>query len=197
MLKMVGKALLNLVMEKESSGGLEMRRNALAATILDSQIRELKKTVDRMLTPERREQIRKAESLIDLGANAPNTAESGARTMRRLRRELLDQAKAKAATKGRERKVEKTGGRAMAPEHREPLRQAKAMTVVENQAPNARAPGGRAVTPERQEILRQALAVQRAQSGIFDNLEEEDKEKLHAIAVKLLLPDNHDTDEAT
>lgn len=196
MLKMVGNALLRLVMENETRSGLELRRNAIAATVLDSQIQELKETVERMLTPERREQIRKTEPLIDQGAGARIVGESADQTMRRLRRKLLRQAKEAAAVKGRARKVKKTGGRVMPPERHETVRQTKAITAVEEPMPNIGPADGRAVTSGRQELIRQALAVQRAKSGIFDNLEEEDKEKLHAIAVKLLLPADYDTDEA-
>jgi len=43
------------------------------------------------------------------------------------------------------------------------------------------------VTPDRQKLIQDAMAVHRAQSKIIDDLGDEEKRKLYAIAVKTLL----------
>ena len=54
---------------------------------------------------------------------------------------------------------------------------------------------GRVMTPERQELIRQAMAVQRAKTKIFEDLKDEDKQKLYALAVKTLLREGRETDD--
>ncbi len=56
-------------------------------------------------------------------------------------------------------------------------------------------PPRQAMTPERQELIRQAMEVQRAQSKILDDLGDEDKQRLHALALKHLLGKQPDADD--
>jgi len=44
-----------------------------------------------------------------------------------------------------------------------------------------------AMTPERRELIRHAMEVQQAKSKIIDDLEDEDKRKLYALAIKMML----------
>jgi hypothetical protein len=44
-----------------------------------------------------------------------------------------------------------------------------------------------AMTPERRELIRRAMEVQRARSKILDDLNDENKRKLYALAIKTLL----------
>lgn len=60
MLKMVGNALLSLVMDKGARDRLEQRRRTGATTARGGQIQDLKDTVGRVMTPERQELIRQA-----------------------------------------------------------------------------------------------------------------------------------------
>ncbi|HJO73014.1 MAG TPA: hypothetical protein QGG32_09225 [Rhodospirillales bacterium] len=46
--------------------------------------------------------------------------------------------------------------------------------------------GKREITPEREELIRQAKAVHRAKSKILDDLSEEDRQKLHDVALREL-----------
>ena len=46
---------------------------------------------------------------------------------------------------------------------------------------------GRVMTPERQALILKAMKVQRAKSKILNDLKDEDKQKLYALAVKKLL----------
>lgn len=55
--------------------------------------------------------------------------------------------------------------------------------------------GQREMTPERQELIRQAMEVQRAQAKILDDLKDEDKQKLYALALKTLLGVEPDADD--
>lgn len=43
------------------------------------------------------------------------------------------------------------------------------------------------ITPEREELIRNAMAIQKAKSQIFDDLDDEQKKKLYALAMKALL----------
>jgi len=52
--------------------------------------------------------------------------------------------------------------------------------------PPAPPTGNRKMTPEREEVIRQATAVHRAQSKLLDHLSEEDRERLHYIALREL-----------
>jgi hypothetical protein len=46
------------------------------------------------------------------------------------------------------------------------------------------------MTPERRELIRQALAVHQAKSKIIEDLEDDDKRRLYALAVKRLLDED-------
>ncbi len=46
------------------------------------------------------------------------------------------------------------------------------------------------MTPERREIIRQAMAVHQAKSKIIEDLEDDDKRRLYALAVKRLLDED-------
>ena len=52
--------------------------------------------------------------------------------------------------------------------------------------PPAPPTGKREMTPEREELIRQATAVHRAQSKLLDDLSEEDRERLHDLALREL-----------
>ena len=54
---------------------------------------------------------------------------------------------------------------------------------------------GRVMTPERQELIRNAMAVQRAKAKILDDLNDVDKQKLYALAVKNLLREGKDDED--
>jgi hypothetical protein len=55
---------------------------------------------------------------------------------------------------------------------------------------------GRVMTPERQELIRNAMAIQRSKAKVLDDLKDEDKQKLYAIAIKNLLREGREeTDE--
>jgi hypothetical protein len=45
----------------------------------------------------------------------------------------------------------------------------------------------RPMTPERKKIIENAMAVQRAKANIFNDLNDEQKQRLYALAVKTLL----------
>lgn len=45
-------------------------------------------------------------------------------------------------------------------------------------------------TPEHRELVRQALQTRRSKAHVFDNLSREERERLHVIALKTLMPDN-------
>ncbi|MDH5748027.1 MAG: hypothetical protein OEY85_01830 [Rhodospirillales bacterium] len=45
----------------------------------------------------------------------------------------------------------------------------------------------RVMTPERKELIRHAMAARNAKAKILDDLKDEDKQKLYALAIKNLL----------
>ncbi len=68
------------------------------------------------------------------------------------------------------------------------LRDSRSGSPAEAPSPESeRSPAGkREMTPEREELIRQARAVHRAKSKILDDLSEEDRQKLHDIALREL-----------
>jgi hypothetical protein len=60
MLRMIGNALLSIVMEKKAIDKLEERRGAATRSTREIQVDGLRDTVGRVMTPERQELIRKA-----------------------------------------------------------------------------------------------------------------------------------------
>ena len=77
----------------------------------------------------------------------------------------------------------------------EERRAAKKASTNEVQTADPGANPKRAMTPERQELIRNALAVQRSKANIFDDLTIHQKEKLHALAEKLLVRPDGDKDK--
>jgi cation transport regulator ChaB len=63
------------------------------------------------------------------------------------------------------------------------LDQRRAATPREELQENIR----KVMTPERQALIQEALKVQRAKAKILDDLKDEDKRRLYALAVKKML----------
>ena len=81
---------------------------------------------------------------------------------------------------------------------REKLEERRAAQKASAGEEQTAAPGAnpkRETTPERQELIRNALAIQRAKASIFDDLTINQKEKLHALAEKLLVRPDGDKDK--
>ncbi len=66
-------------------------------------------------------------------------------------------------------------------------RKAGKNTTRENQTKAMQENARTVMTPERQELIRNALKVHRAKSKIIEDLKDEDKQRLYALAVKKLL----------
>ena len=68
------------------------------------------------------------------------------------------------------------------------LRDSKNDSPPDASPPDPQAPpaGKREITPEREELIRQARAVHRAKAKLLDDLSEEDRERLHDIALREL-----------
>jgi len=79
--------------------------------------------------------------------------------------------KKKPRTKKGKKKKDKKGGSS---------KKARSATPVDPKAPIK-------MTPERKKIIDDAMAVQRAKATIFNDLNDDQKQKLYALAVKALL----------
>jgi len=70
------------------------------------------------------------------------------------------------------------------------------MTAREREMKNLREKVGDVMTPERQELIQHAMKVRTAKAKILDDLSDEHKQKLYALAIKNLLREGRD-DEGT
>ncbi|MDH5489211.1 MAG: hypothetical protein OEX17_04705 [Rhodospirillaceae bacterium] len=70
------------------------------------------------------------------------------------------------------------------------------MTAREREMQSLREKIGDVMTPERQELIQHAMKVRTAKAKILDDLSDEHKQKLYALAIKNLLREGRD-DEGT
>ncbi len=68
------------------------------------------------------------------------------------------------------------------------------MTAKEKEMQQLRANIGDVMTPERQELIQHAMKVRTAKAKILDDLSDEHKQKLYALAIKTLLREGKDED---
>ncbi len=68
------------------------------------------------------------------------------------------------------------------------------MTAKEKEIQSLRATIGDVMTPERQELIQHAMKVRTAKAKILDDLSDEHKQKLYALAIKNLLREGRDED---
>ncbi len=66
------------------------------------------------------------------------------------------------------------------------------MTERERTMAEMREKVGDVMTPERQELIAHAMKVRTAKAKILDDLNDEDKQKLYAIAIKAMLREGDD-----
>ena len=66
------------------------------------------------------------------------------------------------------------------------------MTAKEKEIQSLRATIGDVMTPERQELIQHAMKVRTAKAKILDDLSDEHKQKLYALAIKNLLREGKD-----
>lgn len=69
---------------------------------------------------------------------------------------------------------------------------AASMTAKEKEMQQLRATISDVMTPERQELIQHAMKVRSAKAQILDDLSDEHKQKLYALAVKALLREGKD-----
>ena len=70
---------------------------------------------------------------------------------------------------------------------REKIKKRRQARTRDGQIEELRETVDRVMTPERRELIQKAMEVQRAKAKIFDDLNDETKRKLYAIAIKNLL----------
>ena len=89
---------------------------------------------------------------------------------------LDEKARKSAAQRSKERKI------------------AASMSAKEKEVQALRKTIGDVMTPERQELIQHAMKVRTAKAKILDDLSDEHKQKLYAIAIKTMLREGRDED---
>ena len=78
---------------------------------------------------------------------------------------------------------------------RENIKKRRKAKTREGQISDLRETVDRVMTPERRELIKRAMEVQRAKSKILDDLNDEDKRRLYAFAIKNLLREGDTPEE--